>query len=84
MATKTRIVQIGKTRGIPVPKALLDRAQLPEEVQLEDEPGRLIVRGAKRRRAGWAAAARDMRARGDDYLLDVSRPTWFKREKWDW
>ena len=84
MATKTRIIQIGNSRGILVPKALLDQAQLPEEVELQAVPGRLIVRGSKRPRAGWAAAARDMRARGDDYLLDILRPTWFKQEKWDW
>jgi antitoxin MazE len=84
MATKTRIVQIGNSRGIRVPKALLDQAQLPDEVELLVEPGRLIVRGAKRQRAGWAAAARDMRARGDDRLLDVPRPTVFDETEWEW
>jgi antitoxin component of MazEF toxin-antitoxin module len=34
MATKTRIVRIGNSRDIRVPKALLDQAQLPEEVDL--------------------------------------------------
>jgi antitoxin MazE len=77
MVMKTRIVEIGNSRGIRVSKALLDQAQLPEEVELQAEPGRLIVRGAKRRRAGWAAAARAMRTHGDDRLLDPPRPTSF-------
>jgi len=35
MATKTRLVQIGNSRGIRVAKALLDPAQLPDEVELQ-------------------------------------------------
>jgi len=34
MIAKTRIVRIGNSRGIRVPKGLLDEAQLPEEVEL--------------------------------------------------
>lgn len=33
MTTKTRIVRIGNSRGILVPKVLLDEAGLPEEVE---------------------------------------------------
>ena len=43
MRTKTRIVQIGNSRGIRIPKTLLDEADLPEEVELHAERGRLIV-----------------------------------------
>ena len=68
MTAKTRIVQIGNSRGIRVPKALLDQARLPEDVELVAEPGRLVVRAARRPRAGWADAARLMRERNDDRL----------------
>jgi antitoxin MazE len=84
MATKTRIIQIGNSRGIRVPKALLEQAQLSEEVELQAEPGRLVVLGTKRPRAGWAMAARTMRARGDDRLLDFPRPTRFDEAEWEW
>jgi len=73
MPTKTRIVRIGNSRGIRVPKAVLEQAQLPDEVELYVEPGRLVVVGAKRPRSGWAAAARKMRERGDE-LLDLAGP----------
>jgi antitoxin MazE len=66
MATKTRIVRIGNSRGIRVPKAILEQAQLPAEVELHARPGRLVVLGVKRPRDGWAAAARAMRQRGED------------------
>lgn len=84
MATKTRIVRIGNSQGIRVPRTLLDQAELPEEVELQVQPGRLIVRAARRPRAGWADAARAMRERGDDRLLDAPTPTQFDREEWTW
>jgi antitoxin MazE len=84
MATKTRIVRIGNSRGIRVPKVLLDQAQLPEEVELHAEPGRLVVRAARRPRAGWAEAAKAMQARGDDRLMDEPTSTRFDQEEWEW
>jgi antitoxin MazE len=84
MPTKTRIVRIGNSKGIRVPRALLEQAELPEEVELQVQPGRLIVRAARRPRAGWAAAARAMRQRGHDRMLDSLTPTRFDREEWTW
>ena len=84
MATKARIVRIGNSRGIRIPKMLLDEADLPDEVELHAEPGRLVVQAARRPRTGWAAAAKRMRARADDRLLDESTPTQFDREEWEW
>lgn len=84
MATKTRIVQIGNSRGIRIPKLLLEQAQLPEEVELRAEPGRLVVSGVRRRRAGWDAAARIMRSRDEDRLLDEPTPTQFEDREWRW
>lgn len=46
MTTKARIVRIGNSRGIRVPKLLLDQAALPEEVELRAEPGRIVVSAA--------------------------------------
>jgi antitoxin MazE len=84
MATKTRIVKIGNSRGIRIPKTLLDEADLPEEVELHAQPGRLVVQAARRPRSGGAAAAKWMRARGEDRLLEESTPTKFDREEWEW
>ena len=84
MASKTRIVRIGNSRGIRVPKALLDQAELPEEVELHAEPGLLVVRAVRRARAGWAEAAKALHASGSDRLLDKATPTRFDREEWDW
>lgn len=84
MTTKTRIVRIGNSRGFRVPKILLDQAQLPEEVELHAEPGRLIVQATRRPRMGWTEAARAMVERGHDGLLDEPTMTRFDREEWRW
>ena len=84
MVATTRIVRIGNSRGIRVPKLLLDQADLPDEVELRAEPGRLVVSAAKRAREGWAATARAMRARGGDTPLDPETPIRFDRTDWKW
>ncbi len=84
MPVTTRIVRIGNSRGIRVPKTLLDVADLPEEVVLEAEAGRLVVTAARTTRAGWAEAARRMHAAGDDQLLDEPPANVFDDEEWEW
>lgn len=84
MGTVSRIVRIGNSRGIRVPKALLEQAQLGDEVELHAEPGRLVIKPSRRRRAGWAEAAAEMHRRADDRLLDDLAPSRFDREAWEW
>jgi len=84
MATKTRIVRIGNSRGIRIPKALLEQSDLPEEVEIQAEKGRLIISGLPQTRAGWGEAAERMAAEGDDQLLEQSWETDFDRDNWQW
>jgi antitoxin MazE len=84
MIAKTRIIQIGNSKGIRVPKVLLEHAQLPDEVELQAENGRLTVRAARGPRAGWADAAQAMHDRGDDQLLDATTVSQFDEKEWRW
>jgi antitoxin MazE len=84
MTAKTRIVRIGNSRGIRIPKTLLEEAELRDEVELHAEPGRLVVEAVRHARKGWAAAAQRMRNRSDDGLLDEPTTTRFDREEWEW
>ena len=81
---KSRIVQIGNSRGIRLPKVLLEEAKLADEVELEAEPGRIVIRKATQPRSGWAAAARTMRERDEDRLLDPTTATRFDDKEWKW
>ncbi|HEY1371294.1 MAG TPA: AbrB/MazE/SpoVT family DNA-binding domain-containing protein [Candidatus Binatia bacterium] len=81
---KSRIVQIGNSRGIRLPKPLLEEAQLSEEVEVEAAPGRIVIRKVTKPRAGWAAAAKKMAERNDDRLLDPPTSTVFDEKEWKW
>ena len=81
---KAHIVRIGNSRGIRLPKTLLQEAQLEDEVELQAEPGRILISKAAQPRAGWAEAARRMRAEGEDRLLDPPTATRFDKEDWKW
>ena len=81
---KARIVRIGNSKGIRFPKTLLQEAQLEDEVELQAEPGRILISKSARPRAGWADAARRMSAKGEDSLLDPPTATRFDKEDWKW
>lgn len=81
---KARIVQIGNSRGIRLPKVLLEEAQLAEEVELAAEPGRIVIKRTAKARAGWADAAKRMREAGDDRLTGSPTPTRFDESEWKW
>jgi len=82
----TRVVKIGNSRGIRIPKPLLDRLGLAEEVELAVEGDQLIIRPIRRPRDGWDEQFELMAERGDDRLLDVeaSSLTRWDAEQWEW
>ena len=79
---KARIVQMGKSQSIHLPKALLKKARLGGEVLLRAEPGRILISNTGKPRVGWAEAAHRMRARDEDRFLNTASPTWFDEETW--
>jgi antitoxin MazE len=81
---KARIIRIGNSQGVRLPKPLLEQAGLPAEVELHAEAGRIIIEGARPPRAGWAEAAAAAQAAGDDALLDGPGATRFDAEEWEW
>ena len=83
---KTRIVRIGNSRGVRIPKLLLEQTGLDNEVAIEAEGNCLVIRPASRPREGWDEAFRAMAEAGDDKLLDgdlVSTSKW-DEEEWEW
>lgn len=81
---RSRIVRVGNSRGIRLPKPLLEEAGLAEEVEIHAEPGRIVIEPLKRPRADWAEAARKMAQRDEDRLLDPETATQFEEEDWTW
>lgn len=87
-AVRTSIIQIGNSRGIRIPKLLLEQMQLieNEEVDLLVEENQLVVRPVYKSREGWDSAFKEMAARGDDELLDgdIYIATESDSAEWEW
>ena len=81
---KARIVRIGNSKGIRLPKPLLEQAGLTDEVELEIRDGEIVISRVGRPREGWAEAAQSVARRGEDELLDPAVSTRFDREEWEW
>lgn len=81
---KARLVRIGNSRGVRLPKPLIEEAGLEDEVELLVREGAIVIASTRRPRTGWAAAAKRMRGRGEDGLLDPPVATRFGEEEWKW
>lgn len=85
-AVKARIVRIGNSQGIRIPKLMLDQVDLGEEVELVLQGEQIVIRPAHRARHDWADQFEAMAARGDDELLDseLTVSTSWDEEEWEW
>jgi len=69
----TRIIKIGNSQGIRIPKVLLEQLGFPKQVTLEmTQDGALVVRPGRAPREGWQEAFQELAAQGEDALLSES------------
>ncbi len=83
---RARIIKIGNSQGIRIPKVLLEQTKLSEEVELEVQDEQIVIRSASHPRQGWEEAFRAMTKHGDDKLIDrdlTGQSQWDKSE-WQW
>lgn len=82
---KTRIVRIGNSQGIRIPKLLLDQTDFGKEVELELQENQIVIRSSKSSRHDWEEQFKMMAEQGDDQLLDetVQFSSW-DEEDWEW
>jgi antitoxin MazE len=86
VAMKARIVKIGNSQGIRIPKLMLERSNLANEVEIEAQDQQIVIRSARQPRQDWETAFRTMAKRGDDALLDheLSAQTKWDKDEWEW
>jgi antitoxin MazE len=84
---KTKLVQIGNSKGVRIPKPLIEQAGLSEDIELILKGNEIILRSANGPRKDWEQAFKKMAERGDDQLLnpetDESPNNWDETE-WTW
>lgn len=81
---KARLVQIGNSRGVRLPKPLIEEAGLGDDVELRVRHGAIVILAARAPRAGWGEAARSLHDQADAGLLDDPTPTRFDKKVWKW
>lgn len=81
---ETRLIKIGNSRGIRIPKALLRAARLGTRLRLRVVDSGLLVESVDNPRAGWAHEARELGMSPDGGLLDEPVPTAFDDSEWEW
>lgn len=83
---KSRIVKIGNSQGVRIPKLLLEQSNLEEEVELVLQEDQIIIRPVQHVRQGWEEAFKAMGKRRDDELLDgeVLVSNDWDEEEWEW
>ena len=84
MPMKAKLVRIGNSRGLRLPKPLIEQAGLQEEVDLEVRGSTIVIRARSTPREGWAVDAARLHARGGDRLVDDGAPTHFDDREWEW
>ena len=82
---QAKIVKMGNSRGIRIPKAMLEQTGLQEEVDLRVDGARLIIEPVDDPRAGWEEAA--MEQARDPEAGKRLLPDFFEDEDlsdWEW
>lgn len=64
-----RLVKIGNSRGVRLPRAVIEEAGLEDAIELRVHKGGVTLTPVSATRAGWGEAAKACHARGDDAPL---------------
>ena len=84
---KTKVIKIGNSKGIRIPRHILEESGLENEVEIEVKDNKIILKPASKMREDWDSAFEKMAENKDDILLDKeslnSNNSWGK-EEWIW
>ena len=81
---RTQLTRIGNSRGIRIPKLLIEECGLEDEIELRATPQGLVISPRRRPRFGWGQAFANETTNVHDLLLKNLPPTRFDREEWKW
>ena len=82
---RAKIVQIGSSRGVRIPKIFLDQCNFTAEVNIKVDKKRVIIESVKdEARKGWRESFRaDKRPLTKAEKIDYI-PTKFDEDEWEW
>jgi antitoxin MazE len=82
---RARVIKIGNSQGLRIPKPILEQTGILDDVEIEVEKDQIIIRPVKNVREGWDVAFRKMGKAGDDELIiDDSISNSWDEDDWQW
>jgi len=81
---KARLVRIGGSRGLLLPRAFIEKAGIKDEVEVTLREGALVVKSTEHPRAGWEAAVNLLLERGEDHVIEETPVLRFDDRAWKW
>jgi antitoxin MazE len=82
---KTNLIAIGNSRGIRIPKPLIEQCGLADEVEIDVRDKSIVIYSPRKSRDGWDKAFAQMARLKDDTLRDGSdKPSRWDSEEWEW
>lgn len=84
---KTKLIRIGNSQGVRIPKPLIEESGLSEEIEMILRDNEIVLRSAEQTRKDWDDAFEEMAEQGDDQLLDqedIERPSEWDETEWTW
>ena len=84
---KTKIIRIGNSQGVRIPKPLIEESGITDEIEMILRDNEIILRSAKTIRKDWDASFEKMAEQGDDALLDqeeIEKPSDWDETEWTW
>ena len=81
---KAKLVQIGNSRGVRLPKPMIEEARLRDDVDIHVVEGSIIITSNVKPRSSWADSAKRLHSQNGDVLLDQANSTTFDETEWKW
>lgn len=80
---RASIIRIGNSRGLRLPKPVIEQCGFENEVEIEVRNNEVIIRPVKKPRHNWEEAFKTMAEKEDDQLIEFPNSDW-DEEEWEW
>ncbi|MBI5676401.1 MAG: AbrB/MazE/SpoVT family DNA-binding domain-containing protein [Nitrospirae bacterium] len=80
---KVGIISVGNSKGIRIPKAILEQCRFNKEAELEVQGNALLIKPVRKVREGWDKAFQLMHEMKEDALV-INDSLDAEMESWEW
>ena len=81
---KVALTRIGNSRGIRIPKPIIEECALASEVNLEVKGKTIVISPIFHLRDGWEEKFKEMNEESEDALILSDMENKWDKEEWEW